>query len=102
MLERTTNRAAATTWGGAVRENAAHENAAHGNKDRSRMLLALVLLLAGLTVMVVKDREIWFGADATASDDETPVAAVASSGVQVPSVPVVAKAMGHVSTNVST
>ena len=48
MLERTTNRAAATTWGGASRENAAHENAAHGNKDRSRMLLALVLLLVGV------------------------------------------------------
>jgi len=37
------------------------------------MFLALVLLLAALAVVLVKNREIWFGADETATADESPV-----------------------------
>ncbi len=46
---------------------AAYEN------DRSRLFLAFVLLLTALTVLVVKDRAIWFGdSDASVAEDNTP------------------------------
>src|SRR5205807_2168951 len=40
-------------------------------KQRRRMVFALVLLLAAMAVILVKDRELWFGSDdaATAGDD---------------------------------
>jgi TonB family protein len=62
MREQTTKREAGTSW-----VSAAYEN------DRSRLGLALVLLLVALTVLVVKDRDFWFGdADTTTADQTTP------------------------------
>ncbi len=41
--------------------------------DRSRMFLALGVLLVALAVLVVKDRDFWFGnADAAVADETTP------------------------------
>jgi TonB family protein len=62
MLEQTTKR-----QGGANRVGAAY------GKDRSRLFLAFVLLLAALAVLVVKDREFWFGdADASVAEENSP------------------------------
>ena len=57
MLEQTQKRAAA---------------GANAAQYRRRMMLALVLLLTALTVMLVKDRSFWFGAEQTSAADETP------------------------------
>jgi TonB family protein len=57
MLEQTPRREAGTNWVSA---------------DRSRLYLALVLLLVALTVVVVKDRDFWFSNAETAVADETP------------------------------
>jgi TonB family protein len=41
--------------------------------DRSRMFIALVVLLGALAVLVVKDRDFWFGnSDAATAEDNTP------------------------------
>jgi TonB family protein len=41
--------------------------------DRSRMFVALAVLLVALVVLVVKDRDFWFGnSDATAAEENTP------------------------------
>jgi TonB family protein len=41
--------------------------------DRSRMFLALAVLLVALVVLVVKDHDFWFGnSDAVAAEDNTP------------------------------
>jgi periplasmic protein TonB len=62
MREQTTKREAGATWMAAAYEN-----------DRSRLFLAFVLLLTALTVLVVKDRAIWFGdSDASVAEDNTP------------------------------
>lgn len=62
MRQQTPNRKPATSWIGAAYEN-----------GRGRMLLALVLLLVALAVVVVNDREYWFGqADASVADENTP------------------------------
>jgi TonB family protein len=50
MRERTTKREAGTNW----------VSAAYG-RDRSRLGLALILLLVAFTVLVIKDRDFWFG-----------------------------------------
>lgn len=42
-------------------------------KQPRRLLLALVLLLVALTLVVVKDREYWFGSDDVADVDSAPV-----------------------------
>jgi TonB family protein len=60
MLQQTTKREAGTNW-----VSAAYEN------DRSRLFFALVLLLVALAVVVVKDRDFWFGDAETAAADET-------------------------------
>ncbi len=39
------------------------------NKQNSRLLLALTLLLVALTVVLVKDREFWFGSDTVAESN---------------------------------
>jgi hypothetical protein len=63
MIEQTPRREAGTNWAGPVFEN----------RDRRRMFCALVLLLLALCVVLVKNHEIWFGADETAVADESPV-----------------------------
>lgn len=60
MREQTQKREAATSWVGAAYEN-----------GRGRMFLALVLLLVALAVVVVNDREFWFGQAETSVADET-------------------------------
>jgi len=40
-----------------------------GNKERRRLLIALVLLLVALGVVLVKDREFWFGSDEALESD---------------------------------
>jgi protein TonB len=88
MLEQTTRREAGTSWVGA----------AYQNNDRSRMFLALVVLLVALAVLLVKDREFWFGAAETPVADET-TEWVPSSVAQAPAPPAppAAKAIKHVS-----
>jgi len=84
MLEQTPRREAGTTWVGAAYEN-----------DHSRMFLALVLLLVALAVVLVKDREFWFGGAETPVADETSPEWVPSSVAQAPAAPA-AKAKKHV------
>jgi TonB family protein len=43
----------------------------HGNHERRRLLIALALLLFALGVVLVKDRDFWFGSD-EAADQPTP------------------------------
>src|SRR5277367_242296 len=50
MREQTTKREAGANW----------MSAAYG-RDRSRLGFALILLLVALTVLVIKDRDFWFG-----------------------------------------
>jgi TonB family protein len=69
--------------------------------DRSRMFMALVVLLVALAVLVVKDRDFWFGnSDTTTAEDNTsewnPNAVV-----QPPAVPVVATTKSAVATKSS-
>jgi TonB family protein len=90
MSEQTTKREAGTTWVGAAYES-----------DRSRLGLALVLLLVALAVLVVKDREFWFGDAETSVADETSPEWVPSSIAQGPAVPAV-KAKVHVAATRST
>jgi periplasmic protein TonB len=63
MLEQTPKREAGTNWASSAFEN----------KDRRRMFIALLLLLASLAVVLVKNREIWFAADETSATDDSPV-----------------------------
>jgi TonB family protein len=88
MLEQTPRREADTT-GATASSGAAYEN------DRSRLFFALVLLLMALAVVLVKDREFWFGDAETAVADETSPEWVPSSVVQPPTAPA-AKAKQHV------
>ncbi len=60
MREQTTKREAGTNW----------VSAAYG-RDRSRLGLALVLLLVALTVLVIKDRDFWFGSAENSVASET-------------------------------
>jgi periplasmic protein TonB len=76
MLEQTTRRGAGTSWVGAAYEN-----------DRSRLFFALVILLVALAVLVVKDREFWFGDAQAAAADETSPEWVPSRGAQAPTGP---------------
>jgi len=73
MREQTPKREAATSWVGAAYEN-----------GRGRMFLALVLLLVALAVVVVNDREFWFGQAETSVADETTPEWNPSSVAQAP------------------
>ena len=57
------------------------------NKGRRRMLITLVILLVTLAVVVVKEREIWFGADETSDADGASPASVPAKVAQPPSAP---------------
>jgi TonB family protein len=68
-------------------------------RERSRLLIALALLVAALAVVIVRDREFWFGSDDTTESDATysesvpmaqPAAAPAKNA-EVPVVPAVPK-----------
>lgn len=89
MLEATQTRSAIQVAGNA------------SNKQRHRLLLAIVLLLTALTIVLVKDRQFWFGSDQVAAVDNEPSAALPSTPAQTPSVistpaPAVAKHSAHV------
>ena len=73
MQGQTTTRKAGTSWVGAAYEN-----------DRSRLFFAFVILLVALAVLVVKDREFWFGDAQAAAGDETSPEWVPSRVVQTP------------------
>jgi len=69
--------------------------------DRSRMFTALVVLLVALAVLVVKDRDFWFGnSDAATAEDNTPEWNP-STVVQPPVTPVVATTKSAVATKSS-
>jgi len=55
-----------------------------GSKQRRTMLITLVVLLAALSVILVKDRAFWFNGDGTPAADEAP-ASVPNSVEQAPS-----------------
>jgi TonB family protein len=55
------------------------------NKGRRRMLITLVILLVTLSVILVKDRTFWFGADVTLDADEASSVSIPSSVAQAPS-----------------
>src|SRR5271170_8507540 len=76
MLEQTTRREAGTTWVGAAYEN-----------DRSRLGLALVLLLVALAVLVVKDRDFWFGDAENSVADQTSPEWIPGSVILTPATP---------------
>ena len=57
------------------------------NKGRRRMLITLVILLVTLAVVVVKEREIWFGADETSDADGASPGSVPTSVAQPRSAP---------------
>ena len=80
MLEQTTRREAGTNWVGAAYE-----------RERSRLFLAFVLLLAALTVLVVKDREFWFGdTGASVTEENSPEwipGSVSQAPIAVPAQP---------------
>jgi TonB family protein len=89
MLQQTTKREAGTNW-----VSAAYEN------DRSRLFFALVLLLVALAVVVVKDRDFWFGDAETAAADETSPEWVPSSVAKAAPAPAapIAQPKKHVAT----
>ena len=83
---------------------------AYEHKQRRKMMLALVLMVAALVVVLVKDRSFWFGssdtsvADFDAPDEPTPEAtapsntaapAVAEIEIPGPAAPAVAKPKKH-------
>lgn len=69
--------------------------------DRSRMFMALVVLLAALAVLVVKDRDFWFGnSDAATAEDNTPEWNP-NTVVQPPATPAVATTKTAVATKSS-
>ena len=66
--------------------------AASTNPQRSRLLLALVLLVVALVAVVLKDQEFWFGSDQSLLESDGPTPAVASKTVApVPAVAAPAK-----------
>jgi len=85
MLEQTARREAGTSWVGAAYE-----------KDRSRLSLALILLLVALAVLLVKDREFWFGDAETAVADETSPEWVPSGVAQAAPIAPAAQVKKHV------
>jgi TonB family protein len=68
---------------GASRVDAAYVN------DRSRMFFALVFLLVALAVLLVKDRDFWFGDAETTVADQTSIEWVPGSVVQPAATPAV-------------
>ncbi|HYL14419.1 MAG TPA: energy transducer TonB [Terriglobales bacterium] len=69
-------------------------------KQRRRMLLAVALLLAALGVILVKDRQLWFGSDdastADTDTDDSVITPGSTSPSAHPSSAAVAKAKKHV------
>jgi TonB family protein len=49
------------------------------SRQRSRMLLAIVLLLAAVTVVLVKDHQFWFSTEDETSDEEATAATIPNS-----------------------
>jgi TonB family protein len=79
MLQHTQKRQAGTS-----RDSATYEN------GRGRMLLALVLLSLALVVVLINDRQFWFGDATTSVADETTPEWVPNSVAQKPVVPAAA------------
>ncbi|HXM20792.1 MAG TPA: TonB family protein [Terriglobales bacterium] len=95
MLEQTPRREADTNGVVTTSVGAAYE-AAYDN-DRSRLFFALVLLLVALAVVLVNDREFWFGNAEAPVADETSPEWIPNSVVQPPTAPA-AKPKQHVAT----
>jgi periplasmic protein TonB len=68
-------------------------------RERSRLLIALALLVTALAVVIVRDREFWFGSDEATESDATytesvpmaPPAAAPAKTAEVPVAPAVPK-----------
>jgi TonB family protein len=58
------------------------------DKQLRRLSIALVLLLSALIVVLVKDRDYWFGGEETTATEEAQPAAAPSTPAEVPSGPV--------------
>lgn len=73
-------------------------DAAQAYKHRRRLLLAMVVLLAALVIVLVKDRQLWFGSEETPAPEDTwtgPTQSSPNATTQVPPAPAV-KANKHV------
>jgi TonB family protein len=82
MQGQTPTREAGATWIGAGYRG-----------DRNRMFFALVLLLVALAVVVVNDRDFWFGDAQTTVADETTPEWVPNTAMQAPDAPAAAPAI---------
>jgi TonB family protein len=81
MLEAAQRRDVQATWVGSTPQD----------KQRRRLLVAIVLLLGAVVLVLAKDRDFWFGAEQTATAEDVQPASSPSTGAQAPSsAPVVA------------
>jgi TonB family protein len=74
MLQATQTRQAGTAW----------VDAAYEGQQRRRLVIAIVVLLAALAIVLVKDRELWFGDAETASADDAQTVSAPSTASQAP------------------
>ena len=65
-------------------KRAAKPQAGLANKQNLRLLVALSLLLIALAVVLVKDREFWFGTEEQVQSDAAPVSAPKTNAAAVP------------------
>lgn len=73
-------------------------DAAQEYKRRRKLLLAMVVLLAALVIVLVRDRQLWFGSDETPAPEDTwtgPTPSSPATAVQQPPAPAI-KAKKHV------
>lgn len=77
MLEAAPRRDVQATWIGASAQD----------RQRRRLLTAVVLLLAALIAILVKDRDYWFGAEETSTAEDVQPVSSPKAPVQAPSAP---------------
>src|SRR5579864_1149361 len=58
-----------------------------GNQQSRRLLLALMILLAALAVILIEDRQFWFGSEQSTIEADVPEPAAASQTAAKPAVP---------------
>jgi TonB family protein len=77
--------------------NAIRNGAARPDKQTRRLSIAIVLLLSALIVVLIKDRDYWFGGEETTVSEETETISSPSTPAQLPSAPI-ANPTQHVET----
>jgi TonB family protein len=75
MLEATQRRDVQATWVGSTPQD----------KQRRRLLVAIVLLLGAVVLVLAKDRDFWFGAEQAATAEDVQPASSPSTVAQAPS-----------------